>query len=263
MSGGVALNCSANGKLLASEYVDDIFIQPASSDAGVALGAAVMRQVELTGERPHFVFDHAYYGPAFSDAEIEAVLRESKLRYERCGDIAKRTAELMAQGKVVGWFQGRMEVGPRALGGRSIVADPSIKGIKDRVNAEVKHREMWRPFAPSMHAGDIGEYVENPYKSPFMILAFQARKDKVDGYIAAVHVDETARVQGVTREANAPYFNLIQEFKNLTGRGVILNTSFNVAGEPLVCAPVDALRTYACCGMDALAIGSFLLQKEP
>ena len=263
MSGGVALNCSANGKLLASEYVDDIFIQPASSDAGAALGAAVMRQVELTGERPHFVFDHAYYGPAFSDAEIEAVLRESKLRYERCGDIAKRTAELMAQGKVVGWFQGRMEVGPRALGGRSIVADPSIKGIKDRVNAEVKHREMWRPFAPSMHAGDIGEYVENPYKSPFMILAFQARKDKVDGYIAAVHVDETARVQGVTREANAPYFNLIQEFKNLTGRGVILNTSFNVAGEPLVCAPVDALRTYACCGMDALAIGSFLLQKEP
>lgn len=167
----------------------------------------------------------------------------------------------MVQGKVVGWFQGRMEVGPRALGGRSIVADPSLEGMKDRVNAEVKHREMWRPFAPSMHHEDMGEYVENPYTSPFMILAFQARKDKVHEYRAAVHVDETARVQGVTRETNAPYYALIQECKNLTGRGVILNTSFNVAGEPLVCSPRDALRTYACCGMDALAIGSFLLQK--
>src|SRR3989339_502667 len=126
------------------EHVDDIFIQPASSDAGAALGAAVMRHVELTGERPHFVFDHAYYGPVFSDREIEAILKESKLRYERCENIARRTAELMAKGKVVGWFQGRMEAGPRALGGRSIVADPSIKGIKDRGKAEKKHREKGR-----------------------------------------------------------------------------------------------------------------------
>ncbi len=261
MSGGVALNCSANGKLLASEFVDDIYIQPASSDAGAALGAAVMQHVQLTGERPSFVFDHAYYGPEFSDEEIEAVLKESKLRYERCDNIAQRTAELMTQGKVVGWFQGRMEAGPRALGGRSIVADPSIPGIKDTVNAEVKHREMWRPFAPSMHHEDIGTYVENPNTSPFMILAFQAKKDKVEEFRAAVHVDETARVQGVTEQVNAPYYQLISEFKKLTGRGVILNTSFNVAGEPLVCSPQDALRTYACCGMDALAIGSFLVQK--
>jgi carbamoyltransferase len=261
MSGGVALNCSANGKLLASEFVDDIYIQPASSDAGAALGAAVMQHVQLTGERPSFVFDHAYYGPEFSDEEIEAVLKESKLGYERCENIAQRTAELIIQGKVVGWFQGRMEAGPRALGGRSIVADPSIAGIKDTVNAEVKHREMWRPFAPSMHHEDIGEYVDNPHTSPFMILAFQARKDKVEEFRAAVHVDETARVQGVTEQVNAPYYQLISEFKKLTGRGVILNTSFNVAGEPLVCYPSDALRTYACCGMDALAIGSFLVQK--
>lgn len=262
MAGGVALNCSANGKLLASEYVDDIYIQPASSDAGVSLGAAVMQHVNLTGERPNLVFKHAYYGPEYSDEEIETVLKETKLGYERCENIAKRTAELMTQGKVVGWFQGRMEAGPRALGSRSIVADPSIEGIKDKVNAEVKHREMWRPFAPSMHHEDIGTYVENPNESPFMILAFQARKDKVNEYRAAVHVDNTARVQGVTREVNAPYYDLIQEFKNLTGRGVILNTSFNVAGEPLVCSPQDAIRTYSSCGMDALVIGSFLLKKE-
>ena len=261
MSGGVALNCSANGKLLHSDYVDDIFVQPASSDAGVALGAAVLSHVELTGKRPSFVFDHAYYGPEYSDEEIEAVLKESKLGYERCDNIERRTAELMSQGKVVGWFQGRMEAGPRALGGRSIVADPSLEGIKDKVNFEVKHREMWRPFAPSMHYEDIGEYVEGPYNSPFMILAFQARKDKVDAYRAAVHVDETARVQGVREEVNPHYYKLIAEFKEITGRGVILNTSFNVAGEPLVCSPADALRTYACCGMDALAIGNFLLQK--
>lgn len=262
LSGGVALNCSANGKLLASDFVDDIFVQPASSDAGVALGAAVLRHVQLTGERPGFVFDHAYYGPEYSDSEIEAVLKESKLRYERCPDIERRTAELMAAGKVVGWFQGRMEAGPRALGGRSIVADPSIPGMKDKVNAEVKHREMWRPFAPSMLSEDIGQYVQGPYKSPFMILAFQARKDKVEQFCAAVHVDETARVQGVTKEANPRYYRLIEEFKKATGRGVILNTSFNIAEEPLVCSPRDALRTYACCGMDALAIGSFLLTKE-
>ena len=263
MAGGVALNCSANGMLLASGAVDDIYVQPASSDAGVALGAAVLRHVQVTGERPRFVFDHAYWGPSYSDEEIERVLVEAKLPYERPNSIEERTAGLLADGRIVGWFQGRMEAGPRALGGRSILADPAVPGMKEKVNGEVKHREMWRPFAPSMLEEDIGEYVEKPYRSPFMILAFQARDDRVDAFRAATHVDGTARVQGVTREANPRYYRLIEAFKARTGRGVILNTSFNDAEEPLVCSPRDAIRTFASTGLDALALGPFLIQKQP
>jgi len=261
MAGGVALNCSANGKLLQSEYVDDIYIQPASSDAGVALGAAVLQHVHMTSKRPGFLFDHAYWGPEYTNDEIEKVLKESKMPYKKVENVEEVTAGLLADGKIIGWFQGRMEVGPRALGNRSILADPSVKGIKDKVNAEVKHREMWRPFAPSMRHEDIGLYVEGPHQSPFMILAFEAKKDKVKEFAAAVHIDNTARVQGVTEEANPRYYKLISEFKKKTGRGVILNTSFNVAEEPLVCSPRDALRTFYCCGLDALVIGDFLLQK--
>lgn len=262
LSGGVALNCSANGKLLHSGLIDDIYIQPASSDAGVALGAAVWKHVALTGKRPNLVFDRASWGPSFTDEEIEKVLKEAKAPYQQVTDIEARTAKLLSEGKIVGWFQGRMEVGPRALGNRSILADPKIPGIKDKVNAEVKHREMWRPFAPSILHEDMGEYVEKPSTSPFMILAFQARKDRVGDFPAAVHVDNTARVQGVKRDVNPQYYRLIEEFKELTGRGVILNTSFNFAEEPLVCSPRDALRTFYSCGLDALAIGSFLLRKE-
>ncbi|MBI2523742.1 hypothetical protein HYW11_00795 [Candidatus Peregrinibacteria bacterium] len=261
LSGGVALNCAANGKILHSGIVDHVYVQPASSDAGVALGAAVLCHVQRTGERPSFVFHHAYYGPSFSDDEIEAVLREAKVPYKRCEDIVRSTAKLLAEGKIVGWFQGRMEVGPRALGGRSILADPAVAGMKDLVNAQVKHREMWRPFAPSMLEGDIGEYVEDPSLSPFMILAFHARADRSKDFAAAIHVDGTARVQGVSREAHPRFAELLDAFKNITHRGVLLNTSFNVAEEPLVCTPRDALRTFYCCGLDALAIGDFLLVK--
>jgi len=262
MAGGVALNCSANGRLLASGEVDDLYVQPASSDAGVALGAAVLRHVARTGERPRFVFDHAYWGPGYDDAAIERFLREAKLPYERVEGIEARTAELLAQGCIIGWFQGRMEVGPRALGGRSILADPAIPGIKDRVNAEVKHRERWRPFAPSMREEDVAEYVRGPYRSPFMILAFEARADRVEQFRAAVHVDGTARVQGVRREVNPRYYRLLEEFRRVTGRGVILNTSFNDAEEPLVCSPRDAVRTFYATGLDALVLGPFLLRKD-
>jgi carbamoyltransferase len=262
MAGGVALNCSANGKLLRSDAVDEIYVQPASSDAGVALGAAVLRHVQLTGERPRLVFDHAYWGPDYSDDEIEHLLVEAKIPYERADDIETRTADLLAQGQIVGWFQGRMEVGPRALGGRSILADPAIAGMKDKVNAEVKHREMWRPFAPSMLEEDVADYAVDAYRSPFMILAFQARPDRVNQFPAAVHVDDTARVQGVSRDRNPRYYRLIEEFKRITGRGVILNTSFNDAEEPLVCSPRDALRTFFATGLDVLVLGPFLVRKN-
>ena len=263
LSGGVALNCSANGKLVASDAVDDVYVQPASSDAGVALGAAVLRHVKRTGERPRLLFDHAYWGPEYSDDDIESVLQAAKVPYQKSNDIETRTAELIAGGEIVGWFQGRMEVGPRALGGRSILADPSIPGMKDRVNAQVKHREMWRPFAPSMLAEDMGDYTDRPYTSPFMILAFQAREDRIADLRAAVHVDNTARIQGVTREANPRYYGLISEFKRLTGRGALLNTSFNDSEEPLVCSPRDALRTFFATGLDSLVLGSFLVRKQP
>ena len=262
MAGGVALNCSANGKLQQSDVIDDLYVQPASSDAGVALGAAVLRHVQVTGERPNLLFDHAYWGPDYSDDEIEHLLIESKVRYERLDTVETRTAQLLADGQVIGWFQGRMEAGPRALGGRSILADPAIAGMKDKVNVEVKHREVWRPFAPSMLEEDVAEYALNPYRSPFMILAFQARPDRVEQFQAAVHVDNTARVQGVSAAHNPRYYRLIKEFKRITGRGVILNTSFNDAEEPLVCSPRDAIRTFYATGLDALVMGSFLLRKE-
>ena len=263
LSGGVALNCSSNGKLLQSGVLDDIYIQPASSDAGVSLGAAVLRHVQVTGTRPGFRFEHAYWGPEYPDEAIEAVLSESKIAYRRLSDIETHTAKLLALGHIVGWFQGRMEVGPRALGARSILADPALPGIKDRVNAQVKHREMWRPFAPSMREEIIGDYVKGPYESPFMILAFHAREERMDDFAAATHVDGTARVQGVKRHTNPRYYRLLEAFERETGRGVLLNTSFNGAEEPLVCSPRDALRTFYCSGMGALAIGSFLVEEQP
>lgn len=262
MAGGTALNCSCNGKLLGLPHVERIFVQPAASDCGTALGAAVYAHVQITGKRPTTVFDHAYWGPDFSNEEIEALLREAKVPYRRSDDIEAETARLISENRIVGWFQGRMEVGPRALGGRSILADPTDPDMKDKVNREVKHREPWRPFAPSILVEHMEEYFGTDHPSPFMILAFQAREEVKSKIPAALHVDGTGRPQTVDRRTNPRYWRLIDEFRKLTGVPVVLNTSFNVAGQPIVCSPRDALSTFYMCGLDVLAIGDFLVTKD-
>ncbi len=261
MAGGTALNCSNNGKLLSLPHVKRIFVQPAAADCGTALGAAVHAHVKLTGTRPKTKFDHLYWGPQFSNEEIEPVLKQAKVPYRKVESIGREAAKLIDEGKIVGWFQGRMEVGPRALGGRSILANPTKPHMKDAVNNNVKFREHWRPFAPSILAEHMEEYFGTKHPSPFMILAFEAREEVRSKIPSALHVDNTGRPQTVEKETNPRYWDLINEFKKLTGVPVVMNTSFNVAGQPIVCTPKDALGTFYVCGLDALAIGDFIVEK--
>jgi carbamoyltransferase len=204
---------------------------------------------------------HAYLGPEVSDAEIEKALQTYKIRFARVSDPAKATANLLASRKIVGWFQGRMEFGPRALGSRSILADPRDPEMNTRVNNAVKFREWWRPFAPSILAEAAPEYLESATDSPFMIVTAQVKEQKRTVIPAVTHVDGSARPQTVEQEINPLYWRLIHEFGELTGVPVVMNTSFNLRGEPIVNTPTDAIRTFFSSGMDVLAIGSFIVEK--
>lgn len=261
LAGGVALNSKANGKILTSGLVDSVFIQPAASDDGVALGAALAPYLDNGGRLPQSRMRHAYLGPSYSDEEIESLLRTYKLRWTRLADPAAAAAEMLAEGKILGWFQGRMEFGPRALGSRSILADPRDPEMKDKVNRAVKFREWWRPFAPSLLAEVAGEYMESATDSPFMILTAQVKAAKRSVIPAVTHVDGSTRPQTVERAINPLYWRLIDEFGKRTGVPVVMNTSFNLRGEPIVNTPTDAVRTFFSSGMDALLIGSFLVEK--
>jgi carbamoyltransferase len=261
LAGGVALNSKANGKILSSGIVDRVFVQPAASDDGVALGAALAPYLDGGGRLPSRAMRHVYLGPAFDDEAIETALKTYKLRYSRMSDPAATGAELLAKGKILGWFQGRMEFGPRALGARSILADPRDPEMTAKVNNAVKFREWWRPFAPSMKKEAAGDFVESATDSPFMILTAQVRPDKRSVIPAVTHVDGSARPQTVEREVNPLYWRLIDEFAKRTGVPVVMNTSFNLRGEAIVNTPTDAVRTFFSSGMDALLIGSFLVEK--
>jgi len=262
LAGGIAMNCSMNGVLYRGPYTDGIFIQPASSDSGTALGAAAWVHTRLTGRRPEGPFDHAYWGPSYSNETIGDALRRTRIKtFERVDDICAVAARLLAENHVVGWFQGRMELGARALGARSILANPADPAMRDRVNRDVKWREMWRPFAPSIQAEHLADYLEGAYRSPFMIHAFHARTDRLDEIQAAVHVDGTCRPHGVERHTNPRYWQLLEEFRRLTGVPALLNTSFNVKGQPIVNTPLDAIATFFSCGLDYLAIGDYLVWK--
>jgi carbamoyltransferase len=259
LAGGVALNCKANGYLLEQDFVNDIFIQPAAGDAGTALGAAL-----ITAMNYGFKFskmNHVYFGPSYTDEYIEKELKIAKIPYEKISDPSGTAAELLAQGKIVGWFQGRMEAGPRALGNRSILADPRDPEIKDKLNYLVKHREPFRPFCPSLLDKAKKEYLENAYESPFMILSFKVPEEKRKEIPGVVHVDGTVRPQTVTKEANPKYYKLISEFEKLTGVPVVLNTSFNDKGQPIVENPGQAVKMFFGTGMDALIIENFLIKK--
>src|SRR5580658_4347328 len=261
LAGGVALNSKANGKIVASGIVDKFFVQPAASDDGVALGAALAPYMDGGGRLPMKAMRHAYLGPEFDDEAIESALKTYKLKYARLSDVAATAAELLAQGKILGWFQGRMEFGPRALGSRSILADPRDPEMNAKVNNAVKFREWWRPFAPSLKKEAAGEYLESATDSPFMILTAQVRPEKRSIIPSVTHVDGSARPQTVEKDVNPLYWRLISEFGRRTGVPVVMNTSFNLRGEPIVSSPTDAIRTFFSSGMDALVIGSFLVEK--
>lgn len=261
LAGGVALNSKANGKILTSGLADKLFIQPAAGDDGVCLGAALAPHLDSGGKLPQRPMRHAYLGPESSDAEIQKALDTYKIRYTHLDDPAKAVAKLLSDGKILGWLQGRMEFGPRALGNRSILADPRDPEMTAKVNNAVKFREWWRPFAPSMLAEAAGDYLESATDSPFMILTAQVKPEKRSVIPAVTHVDGSARPQTVERDVNPLYWKMICEFGGLTGVPVVMNTSFNLRGETIVCTPTDAIRTFFSSGMDALAIGSFLVEK--
>lgn len=260
IGGGVGLNCHMNMRLRESGLIDDIFIQPAANDAGTSVGAALEVAAKL-GYKPGFRFEHVFWGPSFDEEDIEKSIKRLDLKYERNDDIAGVASELIAKGKIVGWFQGRMELGPRALGNRSLLADPRDMKMKDIVNLKVKHREPWRPFAPTMLAEAADDYFENPYPSPFMILAFRVKPERVKEIPAVLHVDGTTRPQTLERRIHPLYYDLIKEFERLTGIPMVLNTSFNDHGEPIVCTPQEAINDFLKTGMNYLVLGNFLLRK--
>lgn len=261
LAGGVAMNCCMNGKLAVMPEVREIFVQPASSDNGIALGAAFLmaRRAGVSGFEKML---HAYWGPSFSDAAIEAALSESKLKYYRSSSVVKEVAQLLFEGKIIGWFQGRMEVAARALGNRSILASPLFPDMKDRLNREVKHREDWRPFCPSLPIDDYRIYFDHGTDSDYMILAYPIRREFHDKIPSVVHVDGTARPQTVREKFNPKFYALLKEFGKLSGHPVLLNTSFNVQGEPIICTPADALRCFGGTGLDVLVLNDFILKKQ-
>jgi len=263
MAGGVALNCVMNARIRDLGPFRRIWVQPAAGDAGTALGAAVWVDAmeRGDGERPH-VMDHAYLGPSFDDDEIEGFLKWSKLPYRRLDDVANQTAEILARDEVIGWFQGRMEFGPRALGARSILASPINPDMQTRLN-EIKDREDFRPVAPVVLEEEAPEWFEGAGISPFMLFIHDVRPEKADRIPAARHADGTARIQTVNRSQHPLYYDLIKAFAQRTGVPVLINTSFNTRGEPIVCAPRDAVESFWTSPLDALVIGSFLLEKRP
>ena len=263
LAGGVALNAVANGRILAETPFEQLYIQPAAGDSGTAVGAAYFVWNQVLGGPRNFVMEHAYTGPAFSEGEIEQALREAGLEAHRLDDdeLFATVAARIAAGDVVGWFQGRMEFGPRALGHRSIVADPRSEAMKDVLNARIKHREPFRPFAPSVLAERVGDWYDQDYPSPFMVLVYKTAAEKRELVPAVNHVDDTGRVQSVEARVAPRYHRLISEFERLTGVPIVLNTSFN-ENEPIVMTPRDALDTFLKTRMDVLALGNYLVCRN-
>jgi carbamoyltransferase len=262
MAGGVALNCVLNAVIRDYSNFKNIWVQPASGDAGTALGAALWVDAQLRNDNTKsFQMDHCYWGPEYTDEEVEKFLKWTKVPYRKLENVAKEAAEILAQDKIIGWFQGRMEFGPRALGSRSILASPIHAEMQSKLN-EIKDREDFRPVAPVVLESDAGEWFENAGYSPFMLFVYCVQSDKADKIPAVRHVDGTARIQTVNEDQHPQYYSLLKEFKKLTGVPVLVNTSFNTRGEPIVCTPRDAIECFWTSPFDALVINSFLLEKN-
>ncbi len=263
MAGGVALNCVSNAKILAETSFHDVFVQPAAGDAGGAVGAAFYVHNTVLGSPRVYRMNDVFLGPEYADEQIESLLNKKNVRFAKLGrrELLEETARLIADQKVIGWYQGRMEFGPRALGNRSIIADPRNPKNQSVVNLKIKFRESFRPFAPAVLEDRMPEYFDFDRPAPFMLFVANVRGDK--RVIPAVtHVDGSARLQTVSREQNALFYDLISEFDRQTGCPVIINTSFNVRGEPIVCTPEDAWRCFMRTEMDCLVMGSFIVDKR-
>lgn len=263
MAGGVALNSVLNGKILAETPFEEVFIQPAADDAGLALGSASYIVHQLAGRPRRYEMRSAALGPDVDPATVEPALdrERASITWERPGDIAAAVAGLLADGAIVGWCQGRMEYGPRALGQRSILADPGNASMRDAMNA-VKGREWFRPVAPAVLAENVGEWFDGTDHSPFMLLVGKVRADKAAIVPAALHVDGTARVQTVNRETSPEFHRLIAEFGRRSGVPMVLNTSLNGKGEPICCTAGDAVKMFLDTKLDAIAIGEYLVRRR-
>jgi carbamoyltransferase len=264
MAGGCALNSVANGKIFDRTPFRSTYIQPAAGDEGLAIGAALHTYHSALGQPRRHELKSSYLGPEFSDSRIQSALQSAGLVFQKMHRTAllDAVAEEIAGGNVIGWFQGRMEWGPRALGNRSIVAHPGLPDMKDILNARIKHREWFRPFAPSILAEYQHEYFERDHPSPFMLHVYKIRPEKRKELCAVNHVDDTGRLQTVARDENPLYYDLISAFRRKTGIPVVLNTSFN-ENEPIVCTPEEAIDCFQRTRMDVLAIGPFLVVKNP
>jgi carbamoyltransferase len=267
LAGGVAFNCVANAKVFDASPFERVYVQPAAGDAGLSVGAAFAVNHQILGRAREFTMDHAYWGPQYSPSEIRAVVDraassgEAEIAEREESALVEMTARHIAAGKIVGWFQGAAEWGPRALGNRSILADPRRPEMKDILNRRIKHREIFRPFAPSVIEEAVGEFFEKSHPSPFMTFAYPVRPEKRAVIPAPTHVDGTARLQTVSRSANPRYWKLLRAFGDLTGVPVVLNTSFN-DNEPIVCRPEEALDCFHRTQMDVLVMGNWILEKK-
>lgn len=261
MAGGVALNCVLNARIRDKGPFKNIWVQPASGDAGTSLGAAIWMDVqEHKTLDKSYAMPHTYFGPDYSDEEIEKFLQWAKVPYRKLKNIAEETADILMQDKIIGWFQGGMEFGPRALGSRSILASPIHASMQARLN-EVKDREDFRPVAPVVLEEDAPEWFENASYSPFMLFVHDVKEDKADKIPAVRHVDGTARIQTVNKNQHEKYYELLKAFKQKTGVPVLVNTSFNTLGKPIVCTPRDAIECFWSSPFDALVIGSYVIEK--
>lgn len=260
-AGGGALNVKLNQRIVALDHVDELFVQPAAGDSGTSLGAATFVAAER-GEQPGRM-NHAYLGPAYDEAACLAALEGSRepLAYRKLDDVPAETAAILADGNPVAWFQGRMEFGPRALGGRSILGCPSAPGIADRINEQIKFRERWRPFCPSVLDTVAADIIQTDHPAPFMTITFDVNEAWKPRIPEVVHEDGTARVQIVSRDQNARYYDLIAGLEKLTGNAVVLNTSLNRRGEPMVCSPEDALNMFFGSDLEYLVMEDYLVTK--
>ena len=260
LAGGVALNCVANQKLMNLDCIDDLYIQPAASDAGVSLGAAYLIAAEL-GDKPQPMAS-AYLGEEFSNNQIEDVLKVSNINYTKAGNPAAYAANKVAENKIVGWFQGRAEYGPRALGNRSILANPMTKEMKNIINDKIKFRESFRPFCPTVIEEDLPIFFDGKSKtSPYMTVTYNVKESASELIPSVTHRDNTARIQTVNEKQNPLFYAYLKELKELIGVGVTLNTSFNLRGEPIVDCPRDALASFYSSGMDCLVMGNYVIEK--
>jgi len=265
MAGGVALNCVANGRIAREAGFDNVWIQPAAGDDGIAIGCAYYGWLEVLKQRRGFVMDHSYVGKPYTDKDVATELQKFVVRIQvdarRSEDVCRDTAKLLADQRVIGWFQDRSEFGPRALGNRSLIADPRKPEMKDILNSRVKHRQAFRPFAPIVLAERMKEIFEGDEDSPFMLIAKPVRPEWRDRIPAIVHVDGTARVQTVREATNPMLYRLLKEFEALTGVPVLINTSFNIKGEPIVETPQDAVNCFLTTGIDHLVIHDTVVSK--